>query len=53
MGKVGFVASMTFHPQASQSEDEAAVRGLYTQRMDGWNKGSGEAFPLHSPRTAI
>jgi uncharacterized protein (TIGR02246 family) len=24
--------------------DEAAVRDLYQQLMDGWNKGSGEAF---------
>jgi uncharacterized protein (TIGR02246 family) len=30
--------------QASQSNDEAAVRGLYEQLMDGWNRGSGEAF---------
>jgi uncharacterized protein (TIGR02246 family) len=24
--------------------DEAAVRDLYQQMMDAWNKGSGEAF---------
>ena len=24
--------------------DEAAVRGLYQQLIDGWNRGSGEAF---------
>ncbi len=24
--------------------DEAAVRGLYQQLMDGWNRGSGESF---------
>ena len=24
--------------------DEAAVRGLYQQLMDGWNRGSGDAF---------
>jgi uncharacterized protein (TIGR02246 family) len=24
--------------------DEAAIRALYQQLMDGWNKGSGEAF---------
>lgn len=24
--------------------DEAAVRNLYTELMDGWNRGSGEAF---------
>ena len=27
-----------------QSGDEAAVRSLYQQCMDGWNAGSGEAF---------
>ena len=26
------------------SADEAAVRGLYQQLMDGWNQGSGAAF---------
>jgi uncharacterized protein (TIGR02246 family) len=31
-------------PQPIQSEDEAAVRALYAQLMDGWNAGSGEAF---------
>jgi len=31
-------------PHTSQPENEAAVRALYTQLMDGWNKGSGEAF---------
>jgi uncharacterized protein (TIGR02246 family) len=30
--------------ETSQPEDEAAVRALYSQLMDGWNKGSGEAF---------
>jgi uncharacterized protein (TIGR02246 family) len=34
----------TFHPQGSYAEDEAAVRALYTQLMDDWSKGSGEAF---------
>jgi uncharacterized protein (TIGR02246 family) len=34
----------TFHPKASQSEDEAAVRALYTRLMDGWNEGSGVSF---------
>jgi uncharacterized protein (TIGR02246 family) len=34
----------TLHPHASQSDDEAAVRALYTRSMDGWNTGSGEAF---------
>jgi uncharacterized protein (TIGR02246 family) len=29
---------------ANHSTDEAAVRALYQQLMDGWNQGSGEAF---------
>ena len=28
----------------AQSTDEAAVRALYQQLMDGWNQGSAEAF---------
>jgi hypothetical protein len=28
----------------SRSTDEAAIRALYQQLTDGWNKGSGEAF---------
>ena len=28
----------------STAKDEAAVRALYRELMDGWNKGSGEAF---------
>jgi uncharacterized protein (TIGR02246 family) len=28
----------------SRSADEAAIRALYQQLMDGWNKGNGEAF---------
>jgi uncharacterized protein (TIGR02246 family) len=36
--------SETLQSQASQSGEEAIVRTLYTQLMDGWNKGSGEAF---------
>jgi uncharacterized protein (TIGR02246 family) len=28
----------------SASTDEAAVRALYRQLMDGWNRGSGDAF---------
>jgi len=28
----------------SRSADEAAIRALYQQLMDGWNNGSGEAF---------
>src|SRR5262249_24458239 len=31
-------------PEASRSDDEAAIRRLYEQAMDAWNKGSGEAF---------
>ena len=29
---------------ASAAADEAAVRALYQQLMDGWNAGNGEAF---------
>jgi uncharacterized protein (TIGR02246 family) len=29
---------------SSQSADEAMIRSLYQQSLDGWNKGSGEAF---------
>jgi uncharacterized protein (TIGR02246 family) len=29
---------------ANDSADEAAVRALYQQLMDGWNQGSGDAF---------
>jgi uncharacterized protein (TIGR02246 family) len=31
-------------PSDPRSGDEAAVRALYQQCMDGWNAGSGEAF---------
>ncbi|MGH8607590.1 MAG: SgcJ/EcaC family oxidoreductase [Gammaproteobacteria bacterium] len=34
----------TTHSPSSPPVDEAAVRGLYQQLMDGWNKGSSEAF---------
>jgi len=30
--------------QTTKANDEAAIRALYEQLMDGWNKGSGEAF---------
>ena len=30
--------------KANHSADEAAVRALYQQLMDGWNQGSGDAF---------
>lgn len=36
--------SETPHPRISQPDDEVAVRALYTQLMEGWNKSSGEAF---------
>jgi uncharacterized protein (TIGR02246 family) len=29
---------------ANHSADEAAVRNLYQQLLDGWNNGSGDAF---------
>ena len=32
------------HETTTNPADEAAVRGLYQQLMDGWNRGSGEAF---------
>ena len=40
---------MTIRPDsgeraANYSADEAAVRGLYQELMDGWNRGSGAAF---------
>jgi uncharacterized protein (TIGR02246 family) len=28
----------------SHANDDAAIRDLYQRMMDGWNKGSGEAF---------
>jgi uncharacterized protein (TIGR02246 family) len=35
----------TWHTETTiHSAEEAAVRTLYQQLMDGWNKGSGEAF---------
>ena len=38
------MSAETSYPPASHSNDEAAVRALYTQAMEGWNTGSGEAF---------
>jgi uncharacterized protein (TIGR02246 family) len=32
------------HEITKNPADEAAVRGLYQQLMDGWSQGSGEAF---------
>ena len=31
-------------PSANYSSDEAAVRALYQELMDGWNQGSGDTF---------
>ena len=28
----------------SSAKDEAAIRALYHELMDGWNKGRGESF---------
>jgi uncharacterized protein (TIGR02246 family) len=39
-----FVSSQTSQGSGSKSDDESALRALYQQIMDGWNKGSGEAF---------
>ena len=39
---------MTIRPERSEKTanpaDEEAVRGLYQELMDGWNRGSGAAF---------
>jgi hypothetical protein len=35
---------MTTHTVMADPAAVAAVRALYQQLMDGWNKGSGEAF---------
>ena len=35
---------MSGSASTSRSDDEAAIRALYQQLMDGWNRGSGEAF---------
>ena len=32
------------HKTTTNPADEAAVRDLYQQLMDGWNRGSGDAF---------
>jgi uncharacterized protein (TIGR02246 family) len=36
--------SQTSQPSTSKSDDEAAIRELYQQMVDGWNRGNGEAF---------
>jgi uncharacterized protein (TIGR02246 family) len=38
------VSSQTSPPPDSQSPDDAAVRTLYQQLMEAWNKGSGEGY---------
>jgi uncharacterized protein (TIGR02246 family) len=42
----GFMQSQIPQPPVSKSsaDDEATIRSLYFQMIDGWNKGSGEAF---------
>jgi uncharacterized protein (TIGR02246 family) len=34
----------TSRATTSTTQDESAIRALYEQVMDGWNKGSGEGF---------
>jgi uncharacterized protein (TIGR02246 family) len=36
--------AMDMQPQLAGTDDEAAIRSLYTQLMEGWNAGSGAAF---------
>jgi uncharacterized protein (TIGR02246 family) len=36
--------SQTSRPTTSDPADEAAIRTLYEQLMDGWNSGDGNAF---------
>jgi uncharacterized protein (TIGR02246 family) len=36
--------SQTSQLSTSKSDDEAAIRELYQQMVDGWNRGSGEGF---------
>jgi uncharacterized protein (TIGR02246 family) len=42
----GFIQSQMPQPAVSKSsaDDEATIRSLYFQMIDGWNKGSGDAF---------
>ena len=35
---------MTSKSMSASESDEEAIRALFFQMMDGWNKGSGEAF---------
>jgi len=38
------MATQPDRQETANPADEAAVRGLYQQLMDGWNRGSGDAF---------
>ncbi|MGH2416025.1 MAG: SgcJ/EcaC family oxidoreductase [Microcystaceae cyanobacterium] len=38
------MSSQTSHEAISNPADEAAIHALYQQILDGWNKGSGDAF---------
>jgi uncharacterized protein (TIGR02246 family) len=42
----GFMQSQMSQPPTSKlsADDEATIRSLYFQMIDGWNKGSGDAF---------
>jgi uncharacterized protein (TIGR02246 family) len=44
--KTGYDQTTTTKPDATttNSADEAAIRSLYRQMMEGWNKGSSQAF---------
>jgi uncharacterized protein (TIGR02246 family) len=35
---------MSESPSTSRSAEEASIRLLYQQLMDGWNSGSGKVF---------
>ena len=37
----------------STAADKAAIRALYQQAMDGWNRGSGEVFGPHLQKMVI
>jgi uncharacterized protein (TIGR02246 family) len=38
------MSSQTTQSTISHATDEAAIRALYQQIIDGWNRGSGDAF---------
>jgi uncharacterized protein (TIGR02246 family) len=44
MNRKVFGESMVAQTINTTADDEAAVRTLYLQLMEGWNQGSGEAF---------